>query len=79
MQAREAYALAELELANARVVKRTREVQAELERIQLFVAVVKSSPLALNDPNRRHFFYTDCHVGGKGEGRGTVRSYPQQL
>jgi hypothetical protein len=38
-------------------------VQAELERIQLYVAVVKSSPLALNDPNRRHFFYTHCYVG----------------
>ena len=66
-QAREAYALAQLELANARVAARTREVQTELERIQLYVAVVKSSPLALDDPERRHFFYCDAHVGGLGK------------
>ena len=47
--ASEAYALAELELSNARCVAATREVQAELERIQLYVAVVRSSPLALRD------------------------------
>ena len=64
--ASEAYALAELELSNARCVAATREVQAELERIQLYVAVVRSSPLALMDPERRHFFYCDCHVGGLG-------------
>ena len=34
--------------------------------VQRFVRVVKSSPLALNDPNREHFFYCDAHVGGLG-------------
>ena len=54
VHAREAYKLADM--ASDEVVKQTREVHAELERIKLYVTVIKSSSLGLSDPNRRYIF-----------------------
>mgnify|MGYP000031011601 FL=1 len=51
--------------------RRTEELQQEIERVQLYVQVVNASKNNgkhfHTDPERRHYFYADCHVGGLGK------------
>jgi hypothetical protein len=73
-RAREALKIAALEFSHdsmsVQSARRTREVQLEVERLQLYIGVCEASRRVgglAGDPDRRLFFYADCHVGGLGK------------
>jgi hypothetical protein len=69
-RAREAFKIASLERDALESARRTREVQTEVDRLQLYIGVCEASRNSgglAGDPDRRLFFYADCHVGGLGK------------
>ena len=69
-RARESLKIAALERNTLESARRTREVQTEVDRLQLYIGVCEASRRSgglAGDPDRRHFFYADCHVGGLGK------------